>query len=462
MKIIVFDDDPTGSQTVHSCTLLLQWDKDQLVNAIKNNSLLFILANTRSLTTDLAEKRTREICQVLLSSLKENKLLLEDVFIVSRGDSTLRGHGFLEPNTINKELGPFDGTFHIPAFFEGGRLTIKGIHLLNNIPVHKTSFAEDKIFGYSTSFLPDWLEEKSNGQIKADNVNILSIDKLENARNSYEGMKALIKELSMLSSNQPVIVDATETSHLDTLCYAVKKLKGKKRFLFRSSASFINSLANIRSDINKGKEFLFLSSPVIKSEIKPGLIIVGSYVPLANKQLKVLLRQEECLGVQLPVKKVLQIFEEQISEELILNFEKILIDKINNILNQNKTPVFYTSREELEFSSQLNRMEFGNFLANFMAKVASKVVDRLGYIISKGGITTNNLLTEGFKAKYINLKGQIMPGLSLVCLPKKTFKTEFPIITFPGNLGDQDTLCKAWKIMESKLEHSSYLESINN
>ena len=26
MKVVVIDDDPTGSQTVHSCPLLLRWD----------------------------------------------------------------------------------------------------------------------------------------------------------------------------------------------------------------------------------------------------------------------------------------------------------------------------------------------------------------------------------------------------------------------------------------------------
>ena len=26
LKIVVIDDDPTGSQTVHSCPLLLAWD----------------------------------------------------------------------------------------------------------------------------------------------------------------------------------------------------------------------------------------------------------------------------------------------------------------------------------------------------------------------------------------------------------------------------------------------------
>ena len=30
MKVVVIDDDPTGSQTVHSCPLLLRWDIDTL------------------------------------------------------------------------------------------------------------------------------------------------------------------------------------------------------------------------------------------------------------------------------------------------------------------------------------------------------------------------------------------------------------------------------------------------
>ena len=82
----------------------------------------------------------------------------------------MRGHGVLEPKILSEELGPFDATFHVPAFFEGGRTTVDGEHLLNGYPVHLTSFARDKVFGYSTSFLPAWLEEKSIGAISAKNV----------------------------------------------------------------------------------------------------------------------------------------------------------------------------------------------------------------------------------------------------------------------------------------------------
>ena len=49
----------------------------------------------------------------------------------------------------------------------------------------------------------------------------------------------------------------------------------------------------------------------------------------------------------------------------------------------------------------------------------------------------------------VYLKGQIMPGLSIVLSHDNCDKKQLPIITFPGNLGDSTTLVQAWKIMES-------------
>ena len=102
MKVIVFDDDPTGSQTVYGCPLLLRWDQTSLIDGINNSSpLLFLLANTRSLPSNQATKRTREICESLFDALENQEFLIEDIIFVSRGDSTLRGHGVLEPEIIN-------------------------------------------------------------------------------------------------------------------------------------------------------------------------------------------------------------------------------------------------------------------------------------------------------------------------------------------------------------------------
>ena len=106
MKIIIFDDDPTGSQTVYGCPLLLKWDKETLTKGIINTSpLLFLLTNTRSLSPERAEIRIREICKNLKGVMKEIGLKKEEIIYVSRGDWTLRGHAVLEPEIINDELG---------------------------------------------------------------------------------------------------------------------------------------------------------------------------------------------------------------------------------------------------------------------------------------------------------------------------------------------------------------------
>ena len=82
-----------------------------------------------------------------------------------------------------------------------------------------------------------------------------------------------------------------------------------------------------------------------------------------------------------------------------------------------------------------------------MAKLVSRCLDNLGYIISKGCITTNILLSEGLKLSLVNLRGQILPGLSVVSTEDD--KSPLPIITFPGNLGDKNTLLEVWKMMEN-------------
>ena len=118
-KIIVIDDDPTGSQTVHSCPLLLRWDAATLAAGLRHPSpLLFLLANTRALAPEAAAERVRQICRALAAALPLAGI--ERWWLVSRGDSTLRGHFPLEVEVIAAELGPFAATLLIPAFFEGG------------------------------------------------------------------------------------------------------------------------------------------------------------------------------------------------------------------------------------------------------------------------------------------------------------------------------------------------------
>ena len=79
------------------------------------------------------------------------------------------------------------------------------------------------------------------------------------------------------------------------------------------------------------------------------------------------------------------------------------------------------------------------------------VAPRIGYLISKGGITTGSVLADGLGLGTVLLEGQLLPGLSMVRqTPGEGLDgvNALPVITFPGNLGDGDTLAQAWRLME--------------
>ncbi len=451
MKIVVLDDDPTGSQTVHSCPLLLSWDIDVLRQGLCHASpIFFVLADTRSLTPGEAAQRNREICLALKKAIAIEQINLQDVLLVSRGDSTLRGHGVVEPQVISNEFGPFAATFHVPAFFEGGRITVNGVHMLNGMPVHQTAFAQDRIFGYQTSELAIWLEQKSDGVIKAETVLRITLAQLDAAANSESGMKELQDWLSALTGNQVVVVDAECSQQLVALGEAVRQLIGVKRFLFRSAASFLNSLSQIGPQPCSVDNLVSMRRLDHLGKPLPGIVMVGSYVPLADAQLVNLLQESSCVGVEIPVQIFADLIEGQAVESLLLSFEREYSRRICTVLDQGKTPVVYTSRGEFHLSDIEKQLYFGKEIAIFMSRLVRNITSRLGYLISKGGITTQTIMSFGLSLKMMQLEGQLLPGLSLV-RPTSTDQAvrNLPIITFPGNLGDAGTLLKAWKLMDS-------------
>ena len=97
-------------------------------------------------------------------------------------------------------------------------------------------------------------------------------------------------------------------------------------------------------------------------------------------------------------------------------------------------------------------MRFGLELAELMARLVKRALPYLGYVISKGGITTQTLLEKGLTISLVELKGQILPGLSIVSPYDRNTSKSIPIITFPGNLGDQRTLLNVWQLMEKYSE----------
>ncbi len=447
MKFVVIDDDPTGSQTVYDCLLLLKWDCSTLAKGFESKSnLFFILANTRSLSENDAKLRIEEICKNL-KNIIASQASEEEIIFISRGDSTLRGHNFLEPSTINRCLGPFDATFHIPAFIEGKRLTINGSHFVDKTPINKTIFARDKIFGFETSNVKHLLFQKSKSQIKIGDIQNLLLSQIEILNDEENNI--VFKKLNNLINNKHVIVDIENYSQLKKFSLVIKKLSRQKKFLFRTAASFISSISEKKS---VPQAETFFSSLRIRNKEKsflPGLIIVGSYVELSTIQLNNLLQINNCDPIELDVFEFFKITSLENNQKRRNFLKNKFLKEIRFSFDKGKTPVVFTSRKfmSLEYSEQFN---FYNSLACFIAELVADLKYEIGYLILKGGITTNVILSNGLNADYVYLKGQIFTGISVVTYKLKNDE-KLPIVTHPGNIGTKDSLVNIWKVFEKKI-----------
>ncbi|MBP0041975.1 MAG: four-carbon acid sugar kinase family protein [Roseofilum sp. SBFL] len=438
-KIIVLDDDPTGSQTVHSCLLLMQWDVETLRFGLTDDSpIVFILTNTRALTPEEAKEVTVEVCQNLKQAIAAEQI--ENFLVVSRSDSTLRGHYPIETDAIASELGPFDAHFLIPAFFEGGRITRDSIHYLmidgTPTPVHETEFAKDSVFGYSHSYLPDYVAQKTQGQISRDRVQRFLLEDIREG--SFD-------RLMTLSNNQCGVVDAEHQVDLDWFAGDLLRASSHgKRFLLRSAASILTSLAQLPSQPVMAEHM----NQYVR-EGKPGVILVGSHVQKTTEQLSQLLEEPEISGIEVDVSHLLK-NDPNSQEDLI----ESILSQVQDIHSQGRTPVIYTSRQELTFPTIQARLDFGKQVSHVLMSVVKNLPEDIGYLISKGGITSNDVLSHGLALRSARLLGQILAGCSLVRTPIDHPRfPNLPVVLFPGNVGDRHGLATVYQRLNQPSAH---------
>jgi len=435
-KIIVLDDDPTGSQTVHSCLLLMQWDVETLRLGLTDDSpIFFILTNTRSLPPEQAASVTRDVCQNLKQAIAAAGIA--EFLVVSRSDSTLRGHYPVETDVIAAELGPFDAHFLVPAFFEGGRFTRDNVHYLNvngvATPVHETEFAQDSVFGYHHSFLPDYVAEKTQGQIAARQVERFLLPEVR------EGS---LPRLLRLAHNQCAVVDAETQADLDRFAADILTAAAQgKRFLFRSAASLLTALAKLPPQ-PIAPEAMGQSA----RSSQPGVILVGSHVQKTTEQLARLLQEPDVEGVEVDLVRL----REGTAPETLLGE---VLQHLQTVYERGKTPVIYTSRQELTFADTQARLQFGAKVSALLMEIVQRLPPGVSYLISKGGITSNDVLSMGLALRSARLLGQILPGCSVVCTPADHSRyPQLPVVLFPGNVGDAEALAVVHRRFRSPTE----------
>ena len=169
---------------------------------------------------------------------------------MSRGDSTLRGHYPLETQVLRDVLSregqqETDGEVICPFFKEGGRFTIGNIHYVRYgrelVPAGETEFAADRTFGYRSSNLADYVEEKTKGAYPAGEVICIGLDDLRHGR-----VDKVAGQLMEVRNFNKVIVNAVDYGDLKVFALALYEAMGQgKRFLFRTAASLVKVMGGI-------------------------------------------------------------------------------------------------------------------------------------------------------------------------------------------------------------------------
>ena len=149
----------------------------------------------------------------------------------------------------------------------------------------------------------------------------------------------------------------------------------------------------------------------------PGLVMVGSHVPLADQQLMRLLGDPSCIGLELPVRRIARVLEGGTPDLLLPDLEREWCEQLQALLQSGRTPVMFTSRGEITLASASAGRLLSQTIARLMGRLANAVVPGLGYLISKGGITTQTLLADGLGLEAVELEGQLIPGCLLYTSP---------------------------------------------
>ncbi|MEJ1959393.1 MAG: nucleotide-binding domain containing protein [Nitrosomonadales bacterium] len=105
---------------------------------------------------------------------------------------------------------------------------------------------------------------------------------------------------------------------------------------------------------------------------------------------------------------------------------------------------------EKAFTDQASRLEFGDRVSAFLMDVVRNLPTTLGFLISKGGITSNDVLSSGLALRTSRVVGQILPGCSVVRCPADHPRyPNLPVVIFPGNVGDDTALATVYARLAS-------------
>lgn len=443
-KLVVLDDDPTGVQTVHDVSVYTDWTEETFRAGLESGDpLFFVLTNSRSFSADETARVHTEIADHLAAASLATGV---SFVLISRSDSTLRGHFPLETETLRRELEArlperYDGEILLPFFLEGGRFTVDDVHYVREgdtlVPAGETEFARDTTFAYTASDLKDWCEEKTGGAYPADGVVSVSMDELR--RRDVDG---ICRKLLAVTGFNKVVVNAVCYDDVAVFVTAyLRAVAQGKVFLFRGSAAVVKILGNV-SD----QPLLCRADLMAPQQKNGGIIIVGSHVRKTTLQLEAL--QRGCPEIEYICFDVNTVFD---SAALTAERRRIL-KRADELLAKGVTVAVYTSRMVLRSADDQKEknLALSVRISDAITSLVAELSVSPAFVLAKGGITSSDVGVKALRVRCARVRGQIAPGVPVWETGEESTFPHTPYVIFPGNVGTEETLCQVVKTLLGK------------
>lgn len=404
--VIVLDDDPTGTQAASDVTVLLAWDADILEGVLSGADSVYLQTNSRALDERDAIGLVRTIREVVAQVADRLDI---DARLVLRGDSTLRGHVVAETRTVAEK-----GAVHlfVPAFPAGGRITRDGVHLLRQdgrlVPVSQTEYARDPVFGFSSSQLTAFIESNSG-------AHALHVP-LEDVRTGR-----LVRVLQAAPAGCFVVPDAETDEDIGIIAEAVERVWESRAVTVRSAAPLAAALAKVLSS-----EPL---DPEVLSSARTVLIVCGSHTDGARVQVTALSAR---LGPPTVVRTTAALSDPD-AEGARAAGEELSRSRPGG------ARFVTTERDRLDSHDGL---QHGAAVMRALTAATRLLAVDADVVVTKGGITSAEVVRQSLGARAALVRGQVSPGVS-VWRVRTDSGRECDCVIVPGNMGEPGILVDA-------------------
>jgi len=411
----ILDDDPTGTQCVESATVVLWPAAASGGRAIPAPpAAVYHLTNSRALTPTQAGARVKSVAGHILAAQPSARIVL-------RGDSTLRGHVFEEYEALAGMAFPAPPVLLlVPAMPAAGRITVDGVHLVDDRgerrPVASTPYAADPRLGYRCSHLLEWAEERSGGALAARSGRVVGLRDLRET-----GGSALTQSLIDRSrAARPVVCAVDAETHEDLALIAA----GFQTAEAAGANVLVRSAPPLAAVLGECLAGSFRPPP--RSE--KVLVVCGSFVPLATRQLAALCGGDSGSILEADLKAL--VADPQVEQQRLAKM-------IDDRLAKSRVAVLATPRAApTRDVSYAESLEVGESLAAVLPLVAKLP----SVVISKGGVTSATVAAVGLGAETARVEGPSLPGVATWQVGHGRGATRLLVV--PGNVGSDDLLAE--------------------